>query len=313
MAAERKTSSSILIPLSAMLLFWAFTPISIAWIKDEFSVTFQLWVRYLSAALMLWPILLSKESFSRDLQSFIRERSYFLIRLPAIALCTLMSQILYTWCFFLIPPGFGILLYQSQVIFAVLLGILFLKAERDLIRQPGTVSGIMVAIVGACLAIIFQSQGFSIVLNRGILFALSGALLWALVGLELKIWIEGRLTPLFTVTMVFSLVSIFLLPVVFFSGQNISGDPGILKWLALIGSGLLGVGGGQALFYYLLPQLGIITASSTQLLVPFLTGLFSFLLFGEKITLLQLLGGLLLLGGCQAVLQQKRKFLTKDS
>ena len=293
-----------------MLLFWAFTPISIAWIKEDFSLIFQVWLRYLSAALMLWSILLTKKSFRKDLQSFRLEKFYFFTRISAIALCTLMFQILYTRCFFLIPPGFGILLYQSQVIFSVLLGILFLKSERDLIRQPGTLAGIMIAIVGACLAIIFQSQGFSVVLNRGILFALSGAVFWALVGLELKIWIEGRLTPLFTVTIVFTLVSIFLLPAVFLSSQNIIGNPGMLKWLVLVVSGLLGIGGGQALYYYLLPKLGIITASSTQLLVPFLTGVFSFLLFGEKITLLQLIGGLLLLGGCQMVLQQKRKFLT---
>ncbi len=297
----------------AMLLFWALTPISIAWIKDDFSLIFQVWLRYLSAALMLWPILLTKKSFSRDLQSFARERSYFLKRISVIAICTIMFQVLYTWCFFLIPPGFGILLYQSQVIFSVFLGILFLKAERDLIRQPGTVVGIMVAIVGAGLAIIFRSQGFSVVLNAGILLALAGALFWALVGLELKTWIEGRLTPLFTVTVVFSLVSFFLLPAVLFAGPNIFGDPGALKWLVLVGSGLLGIGGGQALYYYLLPQLGIITASSTQLLVPFLTGVFSFLLFGEKITALQLLGGLLLLGGCQTVLQQKRKFMSKNA
>ncbi|MEJ2058488.1 MAG: DMT family transporter [Desulfofustis sp.] len=313
MESELKTNRSILLPISAMLLFWAFTPISIAWIKDDFSLIFQVWLRYLSAALMLWPILLTKKSFSKDFQSFTRKRFYFLLRISVIALCTLMFQILYTWCFFLISPGFGILLYQSQVIFSVLLGIVYLKSERDLIRQPGTVAGIMIALVGACLAIIFQSRGFSVELNRGILLALTGALFWALVGLELKIWIEGRLTPLFTVTMVFSLVSICLLPSVFLSSQNISGDPHILKWIVLVVSGLLGIGGGQALFYYLLPQLGIITTSSTQLLVPFLTGVFSFLLFDEKITLLQLIGGILLLGGCQTVLQQKRKFLTRNS
>jgi len=49
-----------------------------------------------------------------------------------------------------------------------------------------------------------------------------------------------------------------------------------------------------------------------QLLVPFLTGVFSFFLFGERITALQLIGGLLLLGGCQTVLQQKRKFLSRN-
>lgn len=311
MESINETKRITLIPITAMLLFWALTPISIAWIKDDFSLIFQVWLRYVSAAIMLWPILLTKKSFRKDLESFVREKSYFFRRLSIMAICTIMFQILYTWCFFLIPPGFGVLLYQSQVIFSVFLGILFLKAERDLIRQPGTIAGIMIAIAGACLVIIFQSHGFSVVLNSGILLALGGALFWALVGLELKIWIANRLTPLFTVTIVFSLVSVFLFPAVLLSGPNISGDPGFLEWLVLIGSGLLGIAGGQALYYYLIPQLGIIPASSVQLLVPFLTGVFSFFLFGETITFLQLLGGLLLLGGCQTVLLQKRKFMPR--
>jgi len=63
--------------------------------------------------------------------------------------------------------------------------------------------------------------------------------------------------------------------------------------------------GGQALFYYLLPILGVITISSVQLLVLFLTGICSFLLFGERITPLQGIGGIL--RGCQIVLMQKRR------
>ena len=308
--SKKYTKPSTLIPITAMLLFWALTPISIAWIKEDFSLIFQVWVRYVSSALLLICFLLTKKSFSEDFKSFLKQRTYFLGRISVTALCTIMFQLMYTWCFFLVPPGFGTLLYQSQVIFSVFLGMLFFKAERDLMRRPGTIGGILLAIGGACLVIIFQSHGFSVVLNTGILLALGGALSWAFVGLTVKTWIEGRLPPLFTATLVFSLVAVFLTPFVLVTGPHISADPGGLKWLVLIGSGLLGIAGGQALYYYLLPQLGIITASSVQLLVPFLTGIFSFLLFGETITFLQLTGGLLLLGGCQTVLLQKQYLMS---
>ena len=309
MDSRNYADPAILIPVTAMLLFWALTSISIAWIKDDFSLIFQVWVRYVCSALLLIGFLLTQKSFKEDLKSFLEQRTYFIPRISVTALCTIMFQLMYTWCFFLIPPGFGTLLYQSQVIFSVFLGMLFFKAERDLIRRPGTIAGIALAICGACLVIIFQSHGFSVVLNTGILLALGGALSWAFVGLTVKTWIEGRLPPLFTATLVFSLVALLLTPAVLFSGPHISANPGGLKWLVLIGSGLLGIAGGQALYYYLLPQLGIITASSVQLLVPFLTGIFSFILFGEKITVLQVVGGLLLLGGCQTVLLQKQYLL----
>lgn len=313
MELSSQSRPAFLIPITAMVLFWALTPISIAWIKDDFSLIFQVWLRYLCSTAFLWLLLMTKDSLSEDLESFRKEKAYFAIRLSVTAFCTIMFQLLYTWCFFLIPPGFGILLYQSQVIFSVILGIVFLRAERNLIRQPGTLAGLVLALSGACLVIVFQNHGFSVVLNTGILLALGGALSWAFVGLTVKIWIEGKLTPLFTVTIVFSLVSIFLTPVVFLSGPHIFGSPGYAKWLVLVGSGLLGIAGGQALFYYLLPHLGIITASSVQLLVPFVTGILSFVLFGESITILQLVGGLLLLGGCRWVLLQKKKFMVESS
>ncbi len=307
-----KTRSAVLLPVTAMLLFWALTPISIAWIKNDFSLIFQIWLRYICSTAALWFFLLIRKTVRSDLEIFMKKRGYFLERLSIIAFCTIMFQLLYTWCFFLIPPGFGILLYQSQVIFAVILGMLFFKTERQLIEKPGTVLGIVMALAGAALVIIFQNHGFSIVLNTGILLALGGALCWSFVGVTVKKWIGDQLSPLFTVTIVFTLVTILLTPALFLSGPQITGNPGLMKWSVLVGSGLLGIAGGQGLFYYLLPILGIITASSVQLLVPFFTGVFSFLLFGERITFLQLIGGLLLLGGCRIVLLQKQKFLVNS-
>jgi len=305
MAMNPKT----LISLGAMLLFWALTPISIAWIKHDFSLTFQVWLRYCCSTAFLWVMLLGTASLRQDLRSVSRMPGYFLSRLSVTALCTISFQLLYTWCFILIPPGFGILLYQSQVIFSVLLGVIFFMSERSLIRKRGTIGAIVLALVGACMVIVFQDHGFNVVINMGVLLALGGALSWSFVGITVKLWIGERLSPLFTVTVVFTLVTLFLLPLLPLTGPHVIGSPSPSKWVVLVGSGLLGIAGGQALFYYLLPALGIITASSVQLLVPFLTGIFSFFLFGERITMLQLFGGILLLGGCQLVLLQKRRMM----
>ena len=80
-----------------------------------------------------------------------------------------------------------------------------------------------------------------------------------------------KLPPIVNVTMVFSLVSLLLTPVAFISGTPVIGTPGAMKWAVLVGSGILGIAGGQGLYYYLLPKLGLITAASVQLLVPRIT------------------------------------------
>ena len=295
-----------------MLLFWALTPISIAWIKQDFSLLFQVWLRYVVSAAALWILLMIRDSFRHELERFFQSAGYYFSRLSITALCTISFQLLYTWCFFIIPPGFGILLYQSQVIFSVLLGIIFLRAERELITRMGTIAGIFMALVGGSAVIVFQSHGFSVVFNFGILLALGGALSWSCVGLTLRVWVTDRLSPFFVVTIVFTMVSIYLTPFVWMQGPHVSGEPGMIKWGVLVGSGLLGIAGGQALYYFILPRMGFVPASSVQLLVPFLTGIFSFLLFDEQITVLQMAGGLLLLSGCYLVLLQRAKLLKQE-
>ena len=168
------------------------------------------------------------------------------------------------------------------------------------------------ALVGGSAVIVFQSHGFTVVLNIGIMLALGGALSWSCVGLTLRVWVADRLSPLFVVTVVFSMVSIYLTPVVWMLGPHVIGEPGMIKWGVLVGSGLLGIAGGQALYYFILPRMGFVPASSVQLLVPFLTGIFSFLLFDEQITVLQMAGGLLLLSGCYLVLLQRAKVINQD-
>jgi drug/metabolite transporter (DMT)-like permease len=223
------------------------------------------------------------------------------------AVFTILFQLLYTYCFFLIAPAFGILLYQSQVLFSLILGVIFFRSERMLMNQSRTILGMLLAVAGAVVVILFQKGGVELSLSIGILMALGAAISWSFVGVSLRKGLEGAFSPVFIVTMVFSHIVVYLTPITLLSGDWIIGNPGPVHWFFLVGSGLLGIAGGQGIFYRLLPRLGLVTLASVQLLVPFITGIFSFLLFREEVTLLQVLGGLLLLAGCRIILVQKSK------
>ncbi len=303
----KKLSLSIIAALLGMVVFWSITPVAIAFVKDEYSLMFQIWTRYVSAVVLLWAMVLSHSETRKEFRKIRSHFFYYWIRLTICAVFTILFQLLFTYCFFLITPAFGILLYQSQVLFSLILGVLFFRSERLLMKQPLTISGMLLAVGGAVVVILFQSEGVELSLSVGILMALGAALSWSFVGVSLRKGLEGKLSPVFTVTLVFTLIVLYLTPLTLLAGHPIAGSPRPVHWFFLIGSGFLGIAGGQGIYYRLLPRLGLVTLASVQLLVPFITGVFSFLLFREKITFLQILGGLVLLAGCRIILVQKSK------
>ncbi len=295
--------------LSLMIIFWAFTPVAISYVSNTFSLLFQIWIRYISAALFFWMLIIINPSLNSQLKKVIESPVFYLRRLTLTAAFTICFQLLFTLCFSLIAPAFGVLLYQSQVLFSLLLGVLFFKDERILIRKPITILSMLGAIMGAVIVILCKDEGVTFTVSIGILMAVGAAISWSFVGVSLKKGKPLGLPPILSVSLVFSLVILLITPAVFIFDSWFLETPKLDHWLILIGSGILGIAGGQGLYYYLLPKLGLITTSSVQLLVPFITGIFSFLMFRENITIPQIFGGCILLISCYAILLQKKKLL----
>ena len=300
----------MVLELLLMIVFWAFTPVAISYVRDSFSLLFQIWIRYCSAAGLLWCLILINPALRRELTAIRLSKAYLFRRLLITAFFTIAFQLLYTTCFLLIAPAFGVLLYQSQVVFALLLGVIFFEKERELLRSRAVLLSIGGAAVGAVIVILGRAGGVTFTLSIGILMAVGAAVSWSFVGVSLRKGKPLELPPLLLVTFVFTLVLLFTTPVIFFLRPWLIAEPGSLRWdhwAILVASGFLGIAGGQGLYYHLLPRLGLIVTSLVQLLVPFITGIFSYYFFRETITPLQLLGGLLLLGCCGVILVKRAK------
>jgi drug/metabolite transporter (DMT)-like permease len=84
----------------------------------------------------------------------------------------------------------------------------------------------------------------------------------------------------------------------------LSGSSGILSpdvpvsaWIILTVSGVIGIGLGYAFFYNSLKGLGVTLTSSLSILMPVITAVLSFFVFGEVLSPLQLSGAAVLLVG----------------
>lgn len=111
-------------------------------------------------------------------------------------------------------------------------------------------------------------------------------------------------TPLQDVALSFRWALILSSPLLFWANWSLSSGIGIL--LAVI-SGTLASGFGYALWYKVLPQLGLQTAAQAQLVVPIFATLMGIVFLAEQVSLIMILASGLILIGITIAIRAKTK------
>src|SRR5262245_22942726 len=135
-----------------------------------------------------------------------------------------------------------------------------------------------------------QAQPETIV---GVLLALASALGYAVIALGSRA-LAGRYHPLQPITVGFGAGALLLLPFAIWAGLTVAYP--LLSWLLLLHLGLLPTGLGYVLFRSGMRHTTATVASGVTLVEPLLSTLLAWLLFGERLGPLGLLGAALLLG-----------------
>jgi drug/metabolite transporter (DMT)-like permease len=303
MKERAKYSTALLQNLGAVVL-WSLAPSMIHGITGSFPVNFQNACRYVVALLALWIVLLAgadKERL-REYRRALRENAP---RILVLGLVQYGFQVCYTYSLFLMTPSVMILVYQTQVLFGVLLGAILFPDERAYIRTPGFCVGLCMALAGVVLVIVcgagFNASGFGI----GILVVLGAAFGWALLGALLKKLVP-RVNPLLTISSVYAVAApLFILTyLITHPGFPVPAAPAG-HWLLLVSSALLAIALGQSLFYKAVPVIGVSASTSISLLMPLLAAGVSYLAFGETLTPAQLCGAAVLLGGSFIIMRAR--------
>ncbi len=296
MSAYRR---AVLMNLGAAVV-WAVTPVMIRYISAGFPVMFQTFVRYFASLLVLWPLFFTGTSAAERRE--IREALPRLLpRMAFIALANYAFQASYTASLYLVYPGLAILIYQSAAVFGVLFGFLFFADERRLVRDRRFHAGLLLAVIGVVLTVTGGGSGGSAASPAGVSLVLTSAVSWAFLTVLIKKWLPG-VSPFFANAAVISFVTpLFLISHLATGGAAAPITTSPNMWILLLLSGLVGVGLGHSLFYRSVPALGVSLANILQLTRPLFTAFFSFLIFGEVLSPMQIAGGALLIGGAYAV------------
>lgn len=296
------TKATALAMYLGSILCWSISPILIRYIKDFYPVLLLIFLRYFVSLLVLWPfyfLSVDKDSRRRN----FRLLPSLLPRLLLIALLNYIFQISFTSALYLIYPGFATLIYQSGIIFSVFLAVFFFPDERKTLKSYRFQLGLICAVAGVILTILGGKNLGKMQFNLGVALILLSTASWALLGALLK-RLGPFISPTFAASTVFTMVTplYFLTYLAICGGLSVPEAPNHI-WIILICSGFIGVGIGQSLHYRSVHVLGISLVSSLGLLIPLLVGIASFFVFGELLSYLQLVGGVLLLSGSYLVIR----------
>jgi O-acetylserine/cysteine efflux transporter len=299
----RARTRALLLNLGAIVC-WSIPPLAIRYLKDSYSALLQTASRYLVSLVVLWAFNLAgraRATARADLRAITR----LWPRLLLVALANYAFQVSFTYGFYLLYPGVGTLIHQSSVLFSVTLAAALFADERAMLRTAGFLLGLAAAISGVFLTIVGGPRFGTLEFGLGVMLMLVSAASWALLGALIRKWLGG-ISAAFAVSTILTVVTpLFFLTLALAEGgvHLPAARPDV--WAVLAISGLIGVGLGHSLYYRAMPVLGLAVSSSLSLLIPLLVGVASYLVFGERLTRLQLLGGAVLLGGSYQVIRAR--------
>jgi drug/metabolite transporter (DMT)-like permease len=285
------------IPVIIAAFIWIWPSILIKFLSPYFDGHTQNFYRYLAAVVVLVPLNLAcyREEFLHSLKN-IRQ---FL--LPVFLV--FIFQTLWVKGIYLLEPALVALIARSSVLFVAFFSFIFFADERQVIHSRVFIIGSLMAIAGVA-GVIAGKNGLRLgSLGPGVLIILLGAVFWALYLTVVK-KIVRNIDTLVAVTIIFSLaVPLFLAASLLFGniGDVMKTPAGVN--VVLFVSGIFCVGIANAFNYKSIKLIGTSISSNFVLITPFFTAVASYFIFGEVLSSLQVVSGIVLVAGCVVLLR----------
>lgn len=272
-------------------LFWTCGPVAIRYLSGHLDFWSQNFFRY-SAACLLWlPFLvISFRAGSLD------GRVWKVALVPAVANVALQS--FWAVALYYIEPAFMSLLSKSSMIWVVCFSLVFFVEERALLKSVRFWIG-MVLSVGGVVGVLVNEAGFAAKGSvMGISFCLVASFLWGIYTVTVK-----RAFKDIDVRAGFSVISIYTVfglgVLCFMFGEPAAGlQMEAWPWFCVIVSGILSIAFSHVLYYYSIKRIGAMIPSMVLLGLPFSVLALSNVVFGETLSSLQWLFGMVLVVGC---------------
>jgi drug/metabolite transporter (DMT)-like permease len=211
---------------------------------------------------------------------------------------TLIADLLYFYALTQIPVINAVIIGHMQPIFIILLGYLLLKSDKI---TKYDLFGISFMIVSGLLVSTKTIENFSLLKfgTYGDLLVLISTISWSTTAIVMRKYLL-RLNAVLITFYRFLFASIFFM--FYFISNSLSIELNIYQILI----GLI-VGVGTILYYIGLKKLKAAQVSGIELSAPFFAAILGFLVLGEKLTILQITGIILLFAGIYFLSKKEEK------
>lgn len=206
-----------------------------------------------------------------------------------------------------IKPAFAYLIEKSETIITVILAYILLSQERRTIISKKFIFGVILSVAG-CVCIIVFRKDFGIEISHGIWYCFAAACMFAFYSVSIK-KISANLESLHISTAVVLGLSVFFSIPFFFNGSAVASKiyPGKMPFIVAVISGIVSIGLGNICYMKAIKLLNVSVMTNILLLNTLIVAIGSYFIYGEKLTLLQILSAPLLLLGCALVVQASMK------
>ena len=292
-----KGQGVVLVVITACI--WAFGPIFVRYFSAFLDVHTQNAFRYLSASVSL--LIISLIFFRKELKQCLKIWPKLLIT----SFFIVIMQTFWTLSLYRILPATATLIGKISIVFTVVMSFMFFHEERESIKSIKYISGTLLCFFGVIGVIFLKKEMTSLQMKLGIIFVVLAELFWTLYAVYVQKKLKSYNTLAFMPYVL--IISFFVFSVL----AMIKGNPMAIIYLPpkalffLFISGLFCIGIAHSIYYFAIRATGIALASSVLLVSPFLTAIFSYFIFGEILTVGQLISGAIILIGGYIVSKSK--------
>jgi drug/metabolite transporter (DMT)-like permease len=292
------------LPMAVATLLWAWPTIFIRYIKqetgDQFTPDALNFYRYAAGSVFALAVVGWLQP--ADLLAVLRRPLVPLV----LALILATFQVVWLRGVYYLDAAYSVLIGRASVVFALVLAYLVFADERRLIRSGRFLFSAALA-MAAVAGISLVDPKFSLspsaprpeagpTLLVGTIILLISAVIWGTYAVSVR-KLASRLPAMATFAVTAAISTVLMLPVAILDGHMgfvWSGQCSSRAILAVVFSGFLCIGATQVLYYVSLKRIGVAPTTLVSLATPFLTGAFSYLVLGEKLSGAQWLLGAVL-------------------
>ena len=289
--------------IAATIVIWSTPSLFLFYLNRYYDPYAQNFYRYSVACLFVLPFVFTR--FGRTKQR-LTTGACFACAIPAVP--NVIHQISQVVALHYIRPGVFAIFMRTSVIITAVLALIFFPEERWIIRQWRFQFGTLLGLLGAVGVFWFQpGTNMGHVPLAGVLIATSATVCWAAYSVLVK-RPSAQLGSIRSFGLISLITSALLFPL-----TTISGDIATpLRTTAhvnfiLITSALLCISMAHILYYIAIRELGVALSQTLQLVCPAASLGLSAWLFGERLTMPQIVSAVVLLFGAFLAMQVEPK------